>query len=118
MDRILLKGIRFYGYHGVYPAERQSGQFFEVDAELYFSFREAAVSDDVADTVDYGTVYQVIAEAFSRDACNLLETVAARLADEILIKFPVVQVVIRVRKPAPPVEGPVDYAEVEVSRSR
>lgn len=118
MDRVLLRGIRLFGFHGVYPDERQSGQFFEVDAEIFFSFEGAAASDDVADTVDYAKVYQVIKDTFNSKVCSLLETVAARLADEILRQFPVKEVVVRVRKPHPPMEGQIEFAEVQVCRSK
>lgn len=117
MDKVLLKGMRLFGFHGVYPSEKELGQIFEVDAELYFSFRDAVASDDIKDTVDYSRVCQVIAEVFGIP-CNLLETVAAKLAEEILRQFPVEKVVIRVRKAHPPVGCEIDFAEVEVSRSK
>lgn len=110
--------MRIFGHHGVYPDEKETGRIFEVDAELYFPFDKAAASDDLADTVDYARVCQVIKEAFNKEACNLLETVASRVADEILVRFPVEKVVISIRKPHPPVEGHMEYAEVQVRRSR
>lgn len=110
--------MRLFGHHGVYPGERESGRVFEVDAELYFPFAKAAASDDLADTVDYARVCQVIGEAFNKAAYNLLETAASRVAEEVLARFPVEKVVISVRKPDPPVEGHMEYAEVQVCRSR
>lgn len=118
MDRITLKGIRIYGFHGVYPIERKSGRYFEIDAELYLPLDYAAAGDDLRQSVDYAQVFDFIKGKFNEEVCSLIETVAIRIAEGILLKFPVEKVIISVRKPAPPVDGHMDYAEVRVERSR
>ncbi len=119
MDRLLLKNMRVYGYHGVDPIENEIGRYFEIDAELYFSFDNAAASDDLQQTVDYGEVFAFIRAQFNGNTCKLIETVVVNLAEDIISKFTAVEkVIIRVRKPNPPVGGPMAYAEAQVERSR
>lgn len=118
MDKIILKGMRIYGYHGVYPIENELGRYFEIDAELVLSLEEAAVRDDLEKSANYALVFQVIKEEFTKKSYRLIETAAVRLAEAILARFPVEKVIIRVRKPNPPLEGHVDYAEAQVERSR
>lgn len=118
MDRLLLKNMRVYGYHGVYPAENEIGRYFEIDAELFLTFDYAAATDDLQQTVNYGEVFEFIKTKFNENVYKLIETVAVKLAEDILLKFHVEKVIIRVRKPFPPVGGSMAYAEAQVERSR
>ncbi len=116
-DRILLKGMVFFGYHGVHRAERELGQRFVVDLELTKDLREAGLSDDLARTVDYAAVYGVAREVVEGEPANLIETVAERLASALLERFPVEAVRVRVWKPWAPVKGSVlDSVGVEIHR--
>lgn len=110
--------MRIYGFHGVYPGERDLGRYFEIDAELFLPLKEAAETDDLRGTVNYAEVVDFIKEEFNKETCSLIETVAVKLADAVLTRFPVSKVVIRVRKPQPPISGHLDYAEVQVERGR
>lgn len=118
MDKIILKGMRIYAFHGVYPTENELGRYFEIDAELFLSLGKAAARDDLEKSVNYASVFGVIKEEFTKEKYRLIETAAVRLTEAILARFPVEKVIIRVRKPAPPLEGHADYAEVQVERSR
>ena len=118
MDSITLKGMRLYGFHGVYPLEKEMGRYFEVDAELFLPLDKAAASDDLKQSVNYAQVFDFIKAEFTKKACDLIETTAISLAKAVLSNFPVEKVIIRVRKPEPPVEGHVDYAQVQIERSR
>ena len=80
-DRIQLSGLRVRGRHGVYDVERRDGQDFLVDATLWLDSRPAAASDDLADTVDYGVLAERIAAVVGGEPVNLIETLAARLAE-------------------------------------
>ena len=117
-DRIQLQGMRFFGYHGVLPEERTQGQFFEVDAELFCSLEPAAEDDELNKAVDYSLVYQNIREIVEGRQYRLIETLAARLAESLLARFPIEGVRIRVRKPEVPLSGPLAWAGVEISRWR
>ncbi|MBQ5859916.1 MAG: dihydroneopterin aldolase, partial [Selenomonadales bacterium] len=60
MDKILLRNLMFYGYHGVYEAERELGQKFYLDIELAADLEKAGYSDDLMDTIDYTAVYREV----------------------------------------------------------
>ena len=83
-DRITLTGLRMRGHHGVLDAERQAGQDFLVDVQLALDTAAAAASDNIADTVHYGELAQALAAVVAGEPVNLLETLAARLADACL----------------------------------
>lgn len=103
----------FYAHHGYYQAERELGQKFQVDMELECNFEKAIHSDDLKDTVNFESVYQKVHHIFSSYKFTLLETLADRIAIEILENFPVNSVLIRVRKPNVPLNGFLDNVEVE-----
>jgi dihydroneopterin aldolase len=84
MDQIALTGLRVFGRHGVLPEERRDGQDFVVDAVLTVDTRAAAVSDDLADTIDYAAIADRLAAVVAGDPVDLIETLAARLADACL----------------------------------
>ena len=115
-DRILLQGIQFYGYHGVYDEERRLGQRFLVDVELCLDLTGAEGWDDVSLAVDYSQVYAVVLEVGTRQQFKLLETLAARIASLLLERFPIRQVTVRATKPAPPLPGMLGGVSVEVTR--
>lgn len=116
MDRILLHGIQFYGYHGVHEEERRLGQRFVVDVELRLDLAGVEAGDDVSLTVDYSQVLAAVLEIGVQQQFRLLETLAARIADAMLQRFPVRQVVVRATKPAPPMPGALDGVSVEITR--
>ena len=118
-DRILLKGMVFYGYHGATPQERELGQSFVVDIELEVDLTKPGVSDDLKDTVDYSHVYRVVKEVVEGPSHNLLESVAEGLAQKLLDSFPLDGVTVRVTKPHVPIKGAVlEGAAVEIHRRR
>jgi dihydroneopterin aldolase len=116
-DRIRLANMHFYGHHGVDAAERDLGGRFSFDVELVTDLTRAGETDDINDTVDYKAVYDVVA-AVQRCGFHLLEALAQNTAREILEQFRVDEVTVRVRKQSVPLGGLIDYAEVEVTRTR
>ena len=116
MDRILLQGIQFYGYHGVYDEERRLGQRFVVDVECRLDLSRAASEDDVSAAVDYGRVQAVVLEIGTAQQFRLLETLATRIASALLERFPIRQVTVRATKPAPALPGVVAGVSAEVTR--
>jgi dihydroneopterin aldolase len=105
--------MTFYGFHGVSHAERETGRRFEVDCELDVDISAAAQSDKLDDTLNYTVVYDVVERIVQRNKFNLLETVAGRIASEMLARFSPQRVIVRVRKRIPPIPGNLDYIEVE-----
>lgn len=115
-DEITLTGLRVFGRHGVYDEERRDGQDFVVDVTLRLDTRAAAASDDVADTVHYGEMADQIAALVGGEPVDLLETLAARIADRLLEDALVDAVRVTVHKPQAPI--PLTFADVSVTIER
>ena len=117
-DKIILKGIRFHGYHGTSESERQVGQKYEVDVELICSLATAGCTDDLEHTVNYTDVVDLIVEIGTEKPFHLIEALAERSASRILNRFPVDEVRITVKKLSPPIEQPLPHVAVEICRSK
>ena len=116
MDVIRLNKMVFYGYHGVSAAEKETGRRFEVDCELEADLAPSGQTDNLTDTIDYVAVYMSVREIVEGKAFSLLESLAKAIAEDLLGKFAVFRVTVRVRKMTPPIAGTIDNIEVEVSR--
>lgn len=117
-DKILLQNMMFYAFHGVFEYEREQGQKFYIDVELTVDTYEAGISDDLNQAVDYTAVYQKIKEIAETYRYKLLEALANKIAKELLTFKRVDIVTVRIRKPAVPIPGQIDYVQLEVTRSR
>jgi 7,8-dihydroneopterin aldolase/epimerase/oxygenase len=117
-DRLALRGLRSFGRHGVLDHERQVGQTFIVDLVLGLDTRRAAISDDLADTVDYDALAATVAGIVAGEPVKLLETLAARIADACLVQPRVEEVEVTVHKPDAPIGVPFDDVTVTIVRSR
>lgn len=118
MDRIIMRGLEFYGYHGVLPEEHRLGQRFLVDVELQVELQAAGRADDLRLTIDYGEVYRQIKSVVEGPPLSLIEAVAERIAATLLGWPPVSSVVVRVHKPGAPIPGPFGMISVEIERER
>jgi len=115
---VFLEGIRFHGYHGLTKMEREVGVRYAVDVEMQADLTSAARTDRIAEAIDYRAVHALIVETGRRESYRLIETLVSHLADEILERFPVQSVRIRVRKETPVLDGIVDAVGVEMTRVR
>jgi 7,8-dihydroneopterin aldolase/epimerase/oxygenase len=111
-DRMVLHGLRVRGHHGVYDHERRDGQDFVVDVTAWLDLAPAAASDDLADTLDYGALARRVAAIVGGPPANLIETVAGRIADEVLTDARVTAVDVVLHKPQAPI--PLEFADVAV----
>ena len=118
MDKIIVKGIQFHGYHGVAEAERQLGQKYEIDLELMTDLSAAGKTDDLAHTIDYAQVVQLVIEIGTQRSFQLFEALTETIADAILTQFQVEEVRIIAKKLSPPIEPRLTYAGVEIHRKR
>lgn len=119
-DRLTLLNMRFEGKHGVPEEERAAPQPFEVDAEMYLDLRPAGLTDDLEQTVDYRTAFDICRDVIEGPSCQLIETLAETIAGRLLGAFGmagVSEVVVRVRKPNVLLSGPLDAASVEIRRT-
>jgi dihydroneopterin aldolase len=111
-DRVELRGLRVRGHHGVFDFERRDGQDFVVDLTVWLDLAPAAASDDLADTLHYGELAQRVAAIVGGPPADLIETVAGRIADEVLTDPRVDAVEVTLHKPQAPI--PFDFADVAV----
>lgn len=118
VDRIELEGIEVWAHHGVLPHERQLGQPFVIDVVLHMDLASAAASDDLADTVDYGTLAARVRDAATGGPHQLVETVAGRVLDACIEDPRVQEAEVTVHKPSAPMPVPAADVRVVLSRRR
>ena len=118
MGRIDINGMRFYAHHGCFEQERAIGTHFRVDLTFTTDTTRAELTDDIADTVSYLDVYQVVKSEMMKPS-NLLEHVARRVGEAVLAQFAAVEdVKVKVYKLNPPLGGQMDSVSVEVALDR
>ncbi len=119
MDKLVLKGLKFRGYHGFYEQERIDGNDFEVDLIFHCSLEEAGKTDDLEKTIDYSIAQKVVAEVMEGESIKLIEhlvyKIGERLTEEVG-KADTFDVIIR--KLNPPMPGTCEYSEVTMSWPR
>lgn len=116
---IRIHNASFYAYHGAASDEQTLGGKFEVDVELRGDFTVAMTSDDLKQAIDYERVYARVNTIVTAKKHFLLESLARTLTRELLAAFPLADsVLVRVRKPHPPVKGVVDFVEIELFEER
>ncbi|KSU61345.1 dihydroneopterin aldolase [Gordonia sp. JH63] len=117
-DRIELRGLKVRGNHGVFDHERADGQDFYIDVVLWLDLRAAGESDDLADTVDYGTLAQQVAGIVGGEPRNLIEKVGAEVAESIMTDERIDACEVTVHKPSAPIPLTFDDVAVVTRRSR
>lgn len=118
-DLIALNEMVFYAYHGVYDSEKELGQRFIINFKAELDYIQAAVTDDLEQTVNYGEVYKKIEEIFKAKKYNLLESAAYNIIKALFINFPRLKFIeIEIKKPAVPIEGVLAEAAIKMSRER
>ncbi|HET7418846.1 MAG TPA: dihydroneopterin aldolase [Candidatus Dormibacteraeota bacterium] len=117
MDRIELRGMSFYGRHGVRPSERDQAQEFKVDVDVEADLTRASGSDHLADTIDYTQLRRIAREVIEGPPANLLESLAGRIAEQVLEVPGVNSVSVRISK-FPPSMQPIEAAAVRINRTR
>jgi len=118
MDKIKIKGIHFHGYHGVYSAEREIGQKYEVDLKLSFDLSTAGKSDVLAETIDYSKIVDIVLKTGTKQSFHLFEALAESIATQILGQTAALKIQVEVKKLSPPIDSPINYAGVKIKRKR
>lgn len=117
MDIIRIDNLEVYAYHGVYDEEKEKGQYFYVNAELYTNTRKAGMNDDLDASTNYGTVCDFIHDFMTKHTYDLIETVAEQLAQALLLEFKLVKsVLLEIKKPHAPIEKEFESVSVEIER--
>ena len=118
-DQIVLTGIHGFGYHGLFEHERKDGQDFFVDLTLSVDLTAAAQSDAIEDTVNYAEITDIVVEEITTNPVNLIEKLAARIAERVLNQHLMAQTVaVTVHKPQAPVAAQLKDISVVITRSR
>lgn len=119
MDKIGLRQMEFYGYHGVFPEENKLGQRFVVDVELVLDLREAGRTDDLSATISYPDVCKLIQSIVEKRRFRLIEALAECIATSVLETYTIVnEIAVRVVKPHPPVDVHFEGVYVDIRRKR
>jgi dihydroneopterin aldolase len=119
LDKIIIKGLRVFAYHGVNPEEKRDGQPFELDVSLYLPLLRAGRTDHLGDTVSYAKAAKTILRVMTEASYDLLERAANRVAEQLLLEYHEVErVEVLLKKPQAPVRADFDYMAVFITRQR
>ncbi len=118
MDKVILKGVEVFAYHGAIPEENRLGQKFYIDLTLYRDLRKAGREDSLEDTIHYGFVHDDVVKLTKENTYLLIERLAEEIARLILTKYAVEKIDVKIRKPNAPINGHFEYAGVEITRSK
>lgn len=116
-DILFVEDIRFYGHHGVTPAQQEVGAWFSVDVELALDLTPGAISDDIGATVDYGAIVRRVVAVATEQRVQLIERLAGLVSEALLREFPAREVTVRVRKLTAPIDGIAAVPGVRMTRS-
>ncbi|KAG7535255.1 Dihydroneopterin aldolase/epimerase domain [Arabidopsis thaliana x Arabidopsis arenosa] len=119
-DKLILRGLKFYGFHGAIPEEKTLGQMFMLDIDAWMCLKKAGLSDNLADSISYVDIYNLAKEVVEGSSRNLLERVAGLIASKTLEAFPQITAVrVKLWKPnVPLIQSGLDYLGVEIFRNR
>ncbi len=119
MDKIIIKDLKLFCYHGVNPEEKEDGQNFIFDIEAGVDLSIPCKTDDVDDTVSYAKIIKTVRRIAQSEKNDLIERVAQRVADEIFDEFSKVEtLLVTVKKPEAPIKAEFDYVAVSIERTR
>jgi dihydroneopterin aldolase len=119
VDKIIMKNMEFYGYHGVLEEENRFGQKFIVTMELFADLKSAGISDDLRETINYAEVYEIVKNAVEKKLFKLIEALGEDIATTVLKRFSSVkELTVKVKKPSAPIKGTFEYFGVEIRRIR
>ncbi len=113
---IEITGLSLYTHHGMTDAEREVGQRLVLDLRLDLGESDATVTDDLADTVDYAEVCQLVALIAQQRSHRTLERLCGTIADRLLGDYELEGIWVKATKPEPPIPLAVDEVSVEVWR--
>ena len=119
MDKIIIKGLKLFAYHGVNPEEKVDGQNFILDITAQLDATKAKLSDNVDDTVSYAKIIKTATAVFTAQSYDLIEAAANKVGMEIMKTYPQLQsVTVLLKKPEAPIKAEFDYVAVEETITR
>lgn len=119
MDKLVLKGLTFKGFHGYHDFEREQGNEFEIDLVFRCSLQDPAETDDLSKTIDYSVVWEIVASVMNGPSRKLIETLTLNIGDQLFEQFDQVdKLSVVLRKLNPPMDAESEYAEITMSWPR
>lgn len=119
MDKILIRDLKIFAYHGVHYEEKENGQTFIFDIDVCVDLSVPCKSDNVEDTVNYSRIIAETQDIFTCRKDDLIERAAQRVADGLFERFDKIQSLrILLKKPEAPIKADFDYVGVEIYRER
>ena len=119
MDKILIRNLKIFAYHGVMEEEKENGQYFIFDIDAFVDISEPCESDSVEDTVNYALMVEQITKTFTSQKDDLIERAAQRVAQELFVSFDKIsELRILLKKPDAPIDADFDWVGVEIHRKR
>lgn len=119
MDKILIRDLKIFAYHGVNPEEKRDGQHFVFDIDLSVNITKACHSDDVSDTVSYAKVIKTVNRVVTAEKYDLLERVAQVVCDAIFEEYSdVMSISLTLKKPEAPMKADFGWVGVQIFRER
>jgi len=118
-DRILVTRIAVFAYHGLLAEEARLGQRFYISLDCRLDLGPAGRSDDVAQTVSYADLTEIVTRIATERRFALIEALAEAIAAEILAQHAAITMVqVRVDKPSAPVPAVIEGVAIEIVRTR
>lgn len=119
MDKIIIKDLKLYAYHGVNPEEKEEGQEFILDIICYLDLSAPCINDNIDSTVSYAQIIKLVRKVFTEKKYNLIERAAYMTADAVLRNYhDIKKVTVTLKKPYAPVKADFGYAAVEITREK
>lgn len=119
MDKIIIKDLKLFAYHGVNPEEKSDGQTFYLDITANVDLKKAGESDNLEDTVSYAKILKTARAVFTAEKYDLIEKAAEVVANAVLEGYSQVEAVtVLVKKPEAPIKAEFGYVAVEITRNR
>lgn len=119
MDKIIIKDLKIFAYHGVNPEEKEDGQSFVLDIDLGVDISKPCRTDDVSDTVSYAKVIKTVTRVFTAEKYDLIERAAQVVCDSVFDEYPAVEEIrLLLKKPEAPMKADFSFVAVELNRKR
>ncbi|MBZ4683738.1 MAG: 7,8-dihydroneopterin aldolase/epimerase/oxygenase [Fusobacteriaceae bacterium] len=118
MDKISIKNIIVYGYHGAIKEENILGQKFIIDIDIYTTLKKAGEEDTLEDTIHYGYVYNDIVEIATKNNYKLIEALGENICKNLFKKYNMEKIIIEIKKPNAPIPGIFDYVSITLEREK
>ena len=119
MDKILIRNLKIFAYHGVNPEEKVQGQNFILDIDAFVDISVPCKTDNVDDTVSYAKIIKTARAVFTERSYDLIEAAANKVGMEIMKLYPALDsVTVLLKKPEAPIKAEFDYVAVEISITR